>query len=252
MISIISPAKSMDFSPIDSSVVSTDLEELVETTSILNELKTFSSEDIKKLMSVSDKIAMLNYDRYQSYEKLPEKQALFAYDGDVYNNIGKESMTQAMLAFAQKHVRIISGLYGLLKPLDRIRAYRLEMSIKLPLAAPQGLDKFWQNVISQKINEELEKHEHKFLINLASKEYFAAINERLLRFPVINLHFFEWRKGELKNIALNSKRARGMAAGYIIKNAIDDPESIKGFKASGYSFESSKSSVSDYVFIKES
>jgi cytoplasmic iron level regulating protein YaaA (DUF328/UPF0246 family) len=250
MISIISPAKSMNFSSGNLSQDSSSLKESEKTGKILEELKSCSKEDIKKMMSVSDKIAQLNYERYQHYKNLDSKQALFAYDGDVYNNMDKEKMTADMLDFAQSHVRIISGLYGLLKPLDRIRPYRLEMSVKLPGLAPDGLDRYWKEDITKQINEELSGHEYKFLINVASKEYSSAICRKSLQFPMIDIHFLETRNGELKNIAINSKRARGMIAGYIIKHKIDNPENLKQFEEFGYVFNQKKSTENAYYFIK--
>ena len=155
MISIISPAKSMNFDPVDSSIFFTEPEELEETKKLLTELKTLSESEIKKIMEISDELAKLNFSRYQLFESLPTKQAILAYNGDVYAKMGKETFSSGELTFSQDHLRIISGFYGLLKPLDKIRAYRLEMSIKLAKNAPGGLDKLWKEKVTKKINHEL-------------------------------------------------------------------------------------------------
>lgn len=240
----------MNYESLEQDVKSTKLTESSKVNDILKELKTLSIEEIQQLMKVSPKIAQLNYDRYQSFDALPSKPALFAYDGDVYRHIDKNNMTHTMFTFAQKHIRIISGLYGLLKPLDRIRAYRLEMSCKLEVLAPQGLAKFWQNDITQNINQALLNHKTQILINIASKEYSAAVNQKLLQFPIVNIHFLEKRNGELKNIAINAKRARGMMASYIIHHKIDNPNDIKDFNLGNYLFDQANSCTQDYYFIK--
>jgi len=250
VISIISPAKSMNFDPGESNIFFNELEEFDETKKLLSELKTLSKVKLKKIMKISDKLAELNFLRYQKFESLPAKQAILAYDGDVYSNIDKKTFSNEVLRFSQDHVRIVSGFYGLIRPLDKIRAYRLEMSIKLAKNAPNGLDRLWQEKITRKLNNDLKTHENKYLINLASNEYASAIDRKLLEVPMINIHFREFRDGVIKNIALNSKRARGMVVDYIVRNNIDVPEEIKNFNNSCYEFNLKLSNESNYFFVK--
>ena len=250
MISVISPAKSMNFTDSTPSNTSSQLVESKEMTKTLQALKKLSAQNIIKSMKVSEKIAELNYDRFQNFETLPEKQAIYAYNGDVYNNIDTETLDEKSLSFSQEHLRILSALYGLLKPLDMIKAYRLEMSCKIPRLAPKGMNLFWQKNITNNINSELKTHKNKFLINIASNEYSASINTTMLDAEFINVHFREARDGKLKNIALNSKRARGMLADYIIRNQLDHPDDIKTFNKSDYQFNRAISDSNNFYFTR--
>jgi hypothetical protein len=250
VITVISPAKSMDFTPIASDVGASGFKQSKKTSMVLEKLRSLSVAQIAKLMDVSEKIAELNYQRFQNFVVLPEKQAIFAYMGDVYKNIDVQNFTTQQLQFAQGHLRIISALYGVLLPLDKIQAYRLEMSCKLPGIGTRGMSEFWKDEITGELNNALKEHRNKYLLNLASNEYFAAINVRKLNAPVINVHFREARKGKLSNIALNSKRARGMMSDYIVKHSLDAPDSIKSFNISGYKFDSSMSDDGNFFFVK--
>jgi len=168
-----------------------------------NLLNILSSLDDNISMSPSQKIAELNYTRFQNFTTLPEKQALYAYNGDVYNNIDTKTLDDASIKFSQKHLRILSALYGLLKPLDMIRAYRLEMSSKLKEIALKGMNLFWKDHITNNLNSELKTHDNKFLINIASNEYSASVDPKSLEASIINIHFRENRNNELRNIANN-------------------------------------------------
>jgi cytoplasmic iron level regulating protein YaaA (DUF328/UPF0246 family) len=231
---------------------SSQISKTKEMRSTLKTLEELSIEDIIKTMKVSQKIAELNYTRFQNFKSLPEKQALYAYNGDVYNNIDTDTLDEKAIDFSQKHLRILSALYGLLKPLDMIKAYRLEMSSKLKTIAPKGMNIYWKEQISKKINSELRTHTNKFLINIASNEYSASIDDKLLGEKLINIHFREVRNDKLANIALNSKRTRGMLADYIIRNEIDHPENIKSFNKSGYIFDAELSNSTNFYFVKQS
>ena len=250
MISIISPAKSMDFESVAPSDASSKAAMGAKSLAILAELRAHSAAEISKLMKVSEKIAELNYERLQNYDNAPEKQAIFAYAGDVYNNIDSSSWKDGELVFAQDHLRIISALYGPLKPLDKIKPYRLEMVTKLADIAPKGLAKLWQHDVTAAMNAELKMHKNKLLLNIASNEYSAAIDIKSLNVLMVNIHFREKRDGVLRNIALNSKRARGMMADYIVQNKIDDAESTKGFCESGYQFDYAMSDEGNFFFVK--
>jgi cytoplasmic iron level regulating protein YaaA (DUF328/UPF0246 family) len=252
MLTIISPAKSMDFeSP---SIITqqeyTQPDLMEQSLKLLPQLQKLKPQQITSLMKVSDKIAQVNYERFQNFATLPTKEAINAYDGDLYANMGRETFSHDNFIFAQQHMRIISGLYGLLRPLDGIKPYRLEMVIKLPKIAPKGLNSFWQDLITQKLHTELQQHKTQYLINLASNEYSSTVNPKSLSYPVVNINFLENRDGTLKNIALNSKRARGLLANYIITNSIDDPKAMQSFSASGYKFDALHSDEHSFTFIR--
>ena len=250
MITIISSAKSMDFDSISSNIDASSVKLSENMEVVLKELKSLSAIQIAKLMKVSANIAELNYQRFQDFEKSPEKQAIFAYTGDVYKNIDVEDFSNSQLLFGQKHLRIISALYGVVLPLDKIKAYRLEMSCRLPGVGTGAVSEFWKNYVTSELNATLLKHKNKYLINLASNEYFAAISLKDLDAKVINIHFRENRNGNLKNIALNSKRARGMMSGYIIKNEIDNADDLRSFNGAGYKFDPSLSDRENFFFIR--
>ncbi|MDG1436296.1 MAG: YaaA family protein [Rickettsiaceae bacterium] len=250
MISIISPSKSMDFETKAPSSVSSQIKKNTNTDLVLKSLQSLSVNNIASIMSVSQKIAGLNYDRFQEFQTAPEKQALFAYTGDVYKNIDTNDLSDSDLNFAQNHLRIFSALYGILSPLDKIKPYRLEMSNKLPEIAPKGMNHFWKEQITQRLKLELVEHKNKTLINLASNEYSASIDPALLEAPIINMHFREERDWVLRNIALNAKRARGMLSDYIIRNKLDSPNDLKSFNMNGYKFDSEKSDENNFFFIR--
>ena len=250
MISIISPAKSMDFDSEAPVNESSNLNFATKTSSLINRLQSLSAHQLAKMMSVSKKIADLNHERFRTYKTLPEKSAIFAYTGDVYRNMETQTLSPEMLGFGQNHLRIVSALYGLLRPLDKIKAYRLEMITRLPGIAPKGLATFWKKQVTEQLNTELANHQNKFLINIASNEYAAVIDETNLNAQMINIHFREIRDGAVKNIALNSKRARGMLADYIIRNGLDSPEDIKLFNKGGYSLNQIMSDDNNFFFVR--
>lgn len=250
MISIISPAKSMNFTDPALYDISSTRDKSYQEERVLSTLKKLSVLEIMNIMNVSEKIAELNYDRFQHFESLPEKQAIYAYSGDVYNNINLQEWNKEEHDFAQSNLRIISALYGVLRPLDNIKAYRLEMITKLKNLASKGMNKFWQNDITEILNSELKQHEEKTLINIASNEYSSAVNPKNLDADMINIHFREYRDGKLKNIALNAKRARGMMADYIVMQKISKPEEIKEFSNNGYNFDADLSDANNYYFIR--
>jgi len=247
MLSIISSAKSLDFN----TPVPTKLGEepifYSNQIQLLQLCKDLSKDGLKKLMNISDALAGLNYQRFQHFEEQPRKQAIFAYDGDVYDYIERYSFTPSQIDFMQTHIGIMSGLYGFLRPLDYIKPYRLEMAIKLN---GMTLSSFWNSIITNHINETLVHHQNKYLINLASVEYSSAIAHNILKNPIINIYFKENRNDQLKTIGLNAKKARGMMANFIIKNSIDTPEGLKSFTEGNYAFSALASSDSDWVFIK--
>lgn len=252
MLTVISPAKSLNY---DSDL---KLKEFSiphfskETWDLSQKMKKFSNADIKKLMKISDKLADLNHDRFQNfakdYNEKNSKQALLVFNGDVYGSIKKEEYNEKNFAFAQDNLRILSGLYGLLRPLDLMQAYRLEMGtdFKKNNLEFKNLYEFWGDKISTHINE----LEDKYLINLASNEYFDAINPKTLKAKIINIVFKEQKADTYKIIGIHAKKARGMMVDFIIKNKITDPKKLKDFDYAGYKLHSEFCDDDSFVFTR--
>jgi cytoplasmic iron level regulating protein YaaA (DUF328/UPF0246 family) len=254
MLAIISPAKTQDFSDQKFTDTYSDPAFLKESEKLIKELKKKSATSISQLMEVSSNIAELNYERYQKFETpfTPDnsKQALLAFNGDVYTDIDIENFTKKEFEFAQDHLRILSGLYGILKPLDLIQPYRLEMKIKLKNSRGKNLYEFWGNRITKAINSDLEKSKKPCLVNLASQEYFKAIDTKKINSEIITPTFKENKNGEYKIIAIYAKRARGMMANFIIKNKLKNAEKLKTFVEGGYEYSERLSTEKEWVFIR--
>jgi len=220
-------------------------------------LKELSQKEVEKLLNVSSSIAKLNYERFRNFpQELKYDEAypsIFLFYGDVYKGFQFNEYNEEKLLFLQEHVRILSGLYGILKPFDLIYAYRLEMGTdlsKIKKFSFNTLYEFWGNDITQYLKKELEKHKNPYLINLASKEYSSSIDFEQISFPVIHINFQEKRNGKYTTIALNSKRARGKMTNWIIQNKIDEVERLKEFNLDGYRFSLEKSDSSNWYFLK--
>lgn len=250
---IISPAKTQDFSAHNTTHIFSEPVFLNESLKLVKALKKQSPQEIASLMSVSDKIAELNYDRFKNFKTpfTPDnaKQALLAFKGDVYTDIDIDNYSQEDFEFAQQHLRILSGLYGLLKPLDLIQPYRLEMKIKLGNPRGKDLYEFWGDRITKELNKLMDKP-NPTLVNLASTEYFKAVNPKLLKGKIITPVFKDQKNGAYKIIAFYAKRARGMMTDFIIKNRIDNVEKIKTFQEAGYEYSEPLSTAQEWVFIR--
>lgn len=255
MLMVISPAKTLDYDTppvIEQSTQPRFVEHSVELIEVLREK---SPQDIAKLMSLSDKLASLNVARYGSWEResTPQnaKQALLAFKGDVYTGLNAEDFSTDDFAFAQQHLRMLSGLYGLLRPLDLMQPYRLEMGTKL--ANPRGKDlyTFWGERISQWLNEDLQDQGDQVLLNLASQEYFGAVKPKALNARVIDTVFKDQKNGQYKIISFYAKKARGLMARYVIKERLQDPEGLKDFNLDGYRFDAASSSEKQLVFLRD-
>lgn len=259
MLILLSPAKTLDFE------ISTEYDNysepafLEETELLVNHLKTLSPSEISSLMKVSDKLGNLNAARYQdwqsNFDESNTKQALLAFQGDVYQGLNASSFSQEDFKFAQEHLRILSGLYGVLRPLDLIQPYRLEMGTKLAHKKLQDLSvntlyEFWQDKLTQAINQQLGKLGNSTVVNLASKEYFQAVQPKILKGTVITPIFKDWKNGKYKIVSFYAKKARGMMSAYIIKNRIQKSEEIKGFNEGGYSFNNELSEGNNLVFTR--
>ncbi len=255
MITVISPAKSLDFeSPLVTKQKSQPLF-LDESKKLITQLKKLAPQDIASLMKLSDKLAQLNYDRFQTF-KPPftldnARQAMLAFKGDVYQGLNAESFNASDFKFAQKHLRILSGLYGILKPLDLIQAYRLEMGTKFKNKQGDNLYQFWGNQLNQHLKKELSKHKQPILLNLASNEYFKAINTKSLGLKVVSAQFKDYKNGQFKIISFYAKKARGLMSQFIIKNQIDSPEKLKQFDLDGYYFDKKSSTQDELIFLRQ-
>lgn len=255
MLTVISPAKSLDFESPLPTKKNTQPRFLEHAEELIAELQKLSHQDVAGMMKLSDTLAELNVHRFQEFHTpfTPEnaRQALLAFKGDVYVGLDAESMKAKDFDFAQKHLRILSGLYGLLKPLDLIQPYRLEMGTKFANTRGKNLYEFWGTLIHDAIDKELSKHSSTELVNLASNEYFKAVKHKKLPYTVITPSFKDYKNGQYKMISFFAKKARGMMARYIIDNRIDSPEDLKNFNTDGYRFDKKSSSETELVFLRK-
>lgn len=247
MLLLISPAKTLDFSNHNhgNNDASTPLFQK-EALELVQILKNCSSQDLASLMNLSDKLSELNYQRFQNFDNLAKKPAIYAYKGDVYQGLELEQYSAENINFANNYLRIISGLYGILKPLDLIQPYRLEMSIKLINPMGGNLYSFWEEKITHLLNQE----NVDVIINLASNEYSSSIIKRKLNKPMIDIVFKENNNGTYKIIGIHAKKARGIMANYIIRNSIKTAQEIKEFGSNNYKFMPLMSSENEYVFAR--
>jgi len=254
MLTVISPAKSLDFESEVPSVRTTRPRFLSQSQQIIDQIKTLAPQDVGSLMKLSDKLAVLNFDRYQAFQtpftKKNARPAVFAFRGDVYQGIDANSMSSEDLTFAQSHLRILSGLYGVLRPLDLMQAYRLEMGTKFETKTGKNLYEFWGEQLNQSINQELNKSDSKVLINLASNEYYKALKAKQLNHEIITPVFKDFKNDQYKVISFFAKKARGLMSRYIIQNRIDQPDALKDFRLGGYRFSKRLSNDKEFVFTR--
>ncbi len=254
MITLISPAKKLDYHSEVCTEKFTIPEGLDRSAQLINKLQKTSKKKIKELMGLSDNLTNLNADRYTSWTddfgQGETRQALLAFSGDVYQGMKDTELQPSELDFAQDHLRILSGLHGLLKPLDLIKPYRLEMGTKLSVRGRKDLYGFWGDEITNRLNEALEESGNDTLVNLASAEYFKAVNLKKLNAKVITPVFKDMKNGQLKVIFLWAKQARGMMSGYILRNQINAAEDLKGFNDGGYRFTEDLSDENTWVFTR--
>jgi len=256
MISLIAPAKTLDYESnleIDDFSVS---EHLKDSKVLIKELQNKSPDDLSSLMGLSEKLSVLNFERNMNWKSptkpsIVSRQAIYAFKGDVYMGLEANSLTKREINYAQKHLGILSGLYGLLKPLDLIYPYRLEMGTKMQTKKGKNLYEFWGNKITDHLNTLLESHKNKGVINLASVEYFSSVNPEELMGPCISPVFKDYKNGKYKIISFYAKKARGMMARYIIQNKIDSLEALKTFDAGGYKYSKKDSGEFSPVFLRK-
>lgn len=253
MLTILSPSKTSDPSPIKihqpTSAIFTK-----ETAQLIAILKKKSVADLMSLMTISEKLADQNYRRFQNFNlKMDDdfsKAAILTFNGEVYVGLDAGGLSQQDLDFAQQHVRILSGLYGSLRPLDLIREYRLEMGTRLATTKGTNLYQFWRDKITPSIHADLLRSGNNYLINLASDEYFKSLDQKTLQAVVIQIDFFDIKNGKRTFISFNAKKARGMMANYIIKNRINEPSALTKFDMDGYILDSNSSTDSHFTFVR--
>lgn len=252
MLIVLSPAKSLDYkTPVK--VKSPTLPEFVsESAKLIADLKKMAPQEVAKLMGLSDQLAVLNVGRYRDWSKKftdeNSKPAIYAFDGDVYDGFDAKSLNAKAIEFAQNHVRILSGLYGALRPLDLMQPYRLEMGTAMKNARGKDLYAFWGNRVTESLKKVLDAQKKPVLLNLASEEYFKVLQPKELGCPVISPVFQDAKDGKYKIISFYAKRARGLMARYVVENRISDPADLKGFNLDGYKYYAAESKVDRPVF----
>jgi uncharacterized protein len=253
MIAILSPAKNLDFESDVSYPYTSQCAFLDDSQGLIDILKKKKSAEIGKLMSLSEKLADLNYNRYQQWDKNHSEKnsrpAIFTFNGDAYLGLDARSFTKDDLEYAQKHLRMLSGLYGLLKPLDLMQSYRLEMGTSLTTKKGTNLYQYWGNKITEALNKDLAEN-GKILVNVASNEYSKVLQLKNIDARIIECQFKEYKNGEYKTIMTYAKKARGMMSRFIIKNKLTHPEDLKAFDYEKYRFQESLSSENELVFTR--
>ena len=255
MLTVISPAKTLDYETPAITRQATQPAFLSRAGELVEDARRLTPGDIQRLMGVSESIANLNHERFMNWhpEFTPQnaKQALLAFKGDVYTGLAAETLDAKGLKFAQKHLRILSGLYGLLRPLDLMQPYRLEMGLRFNNRVGKNLYEFWGNDISDAVQADLKKSGSPLLINLASNEYFKSVNAKTLDAEIITPVFKDLKQGKYKMISFFAKKARGLMARFIIDRQLNDPEGLKEFDAEGYYFSKTLSTASELVFLRD-
>lgn len=252
MLILLSPAKALDYKTPPHIAEHTLPAYLKQSETLIKQLRKLAPADIAKLMDLSDPLAVLNFNRYADWSLpfTPEnaKQAVLAFDGDVYDGFSAKTLDADDLDFAQRHVRILSGLYGILKPLDLMQPYRLEMGTRFANKAGKDLYAFWGETLLAAINAELAARPRPVVVNLASEEYFKAAQGRKIKGAVIQPVFEDWKNGKYKVISFYAKRARGLMTRYAVRNRLDEPEALQGFADDGYAFAPEVSDATTWVF----
>ena len=254
MLVVVSPAKNLDFESVVPTREYTQPALLDETERLMKVCRTLSPADLASLMKISDKLAETNCERfknwYQPFTKDNAKQAILTFKGDTYVGLNAEDFTNKDFQYAQDHFRILSGLYGILRPLDLIQPYRLEMGTKLENPNGSDLYDFWGDEISNKLNSTLKDHATKVILNCASIEYFKSVDNNVLDATIVSPVFKDIKNGQVKIISFFAKKARGMMARFVIQNRIDEPDDIIQFNDAGYTYNPSESTPRNPVFIR--
>ncbi|MBO9546591.1 peroxide stress protein YaaA [Caulobacter sp.] len=252
MLMVISPAKSLDFTAPAQALPLTTPELKAQIAELAKVTRKLTAADLKRLMHISDALAKLNRERFQAFDSELEEglQAVIAFNGDVYGGLAARELDRPALEWTQDHLRILSGLYGVLRPFDALQPYRLEMGTRLKTKKGSNLYDFWGETISKTLNAAAEGQTDPTLVNLASQEYFGAVDAKALKLPVVTCHFKEEKGNELRVLGFFAKKARGRMARYAIDNRIDRAEGLKSFNLDGYGFRADLSTEADWVFAR--
>lgn len=255
MLALISPAKTLDYETALPTDTYTQPRLLEQSQQLIDVCRKLSATEIASLMTVSEKIANLNVERFRDwnaeFDFSNARQALFAFKGDVYTGLDAYHLKDHDIDFAQQHLRMLSGLYGLLRPLDLMMPYRLEMGTKLKNSRGNNLYEFWGSIITDQINQDLAEIDAKLLVNLASDEYYKSVNEKKIQAEIIKPVFLDQKNGKYKVISFYAKKARGLMARYLIENKLSQVEQLKAFDSEGYYFDAESSSNKELVFKRD-
>ncbi len=252
MLVLLSPAKNMNFDPVERDLPATTPSLINETRILSRTTRGLTQSKIKAMMGISDDLARLNRERFQAFDaqKTGEKQAALAFNGEVYRGLDAATLSAEDLDWAQDHLRLLSGMYGTLRPLDAIHPYRLEMGRKLHTRRGENLYDFWGKLIAKDLNNVLAEQTHPVVLNLASNEYFKSVDKTSLKARVITASFKEEKDGQLRSLMVYAKKARGMMARWVIENRVTDPADLVKFDAGGYRFEADGSQDGDLLFTR--
>jgi cytoplasmic iron level regulating protein YaaA (DUF328/UPF0246 family) len=254
MITLLSPAKKLNFDPVTTKLDATAPVLKTDTLELAKVAKKQSADDLKKLMHISDNLAQLNAERFKAFnldgQSNSAKPAGLTFDGDVYWGLDAKSLSDKELAYAQDHLRILSGLYGVLRPLDSMQAYRLEMGTKLATKRGKSLYDFWGTTIADTLNTDMADHTDQTIVNLASNEYFKAVDKKTMTHPVITAKFLNVKDGKARALMYYAKYGRGLMARWIMQNRVDRAEGLKDFNLDGYKLDKAESSESELVFTR--
>ncbi len=255
MLIVVSPAKSLDYESPVRTRKHTEPRFLTEADQLAKQLRKFSPDDLSELMHISAKLSELNFERWANWQTplaTPQaRQALFAFKGDVYLGLKAEEFSAADVTYAQKHLRILSGLYGILRPLDLMLPYRLEMGTQLKNSKGKNLYEFWGSKLTASLNEEFASQRSRVLVNLASNEYFNSLQPKSLEADIIQPVFKDYSSGKYRVLSFFAKKARGEMAAYLIRNRIDSPARIKEFDVDGYRYSAEESTDAKPVFLRK-
>ncbi|MAT92501.1 MAG: peroxide stress protein YaaA [Halioglobus sp.] len=255
MLTVISPAKTLDFDSRPTTRRATQPQFLERSAALVDDARALSPADIRSLMGVSENIAELNHQRFMNwgtpFSLDNAKQAILAFKGDVYTGLEAETLNAKQLGFAQQHLRILSGLYGLLRPLDLMQPYRLEMGLKFANSGGKNLYEFWGDDLTAAIDAQLGKSGSRVLVNLASNEYFRSLKARSLDADIVTPVFRDLKNGKYRVISFFAKKARGQMARYIIDNELNDPDGLKKFRRDGYRYNRAESTARELVFTRD-
>lgn len=255
LMAVISPAKTLDFETPAITKQSTDFRFADEAAELVDVLRSYSVNDLRELMSLSDKLASLNVERFSQwqwpFDLHRSKQALLAFKGDVYTGLDVPTLSEGALSMVQDRLRILSGLYGLLRPFDRILPYRLEMGTRLPTQRGSNLYQWWGHQLSDTLDADIRANNTSALVNLASNEYFKAIQPKRLSVPIIVPEFRDWKNGQYKMISFFAKKARGLMVRYMLEHDIRRVEDLQSFDWDGYRFDARRSTATHWQFLRD-